>query len=137
MAERHQDTARHWRANAVEEKRKKQHVSKLLAQALKERDAALERAERLENQYWDRCAAGEDPESVAQDFPELERTHRNISAQAAALVKVINERDQALKRELRLKAGLVEARRVCHEYGPLSDVRGQVIRIATAALEEE
>ena len=45
---RHEDTARHWRANAAEEKRKKQHISKLLAQALKERDAALERAERLE-----------------------------------------------------------------------------------------
>ena len=45
---RHEDTARHWRANAAEEKRKKQHVSKLLAQALKGRDAAIERAERLE-----------------------------------------------------------------------------------------
>ena len=61
---RHEDTARHWRANAAEEKRKKQHVSKLLAEALKERDAALKRAERLEKALWkygghgDSCQAG-------------------------------------------------------------------------------
>jgi len=35
----HEDTPEHWRANAAEEKRRKQHVSGLLSEAVRERDA--------------------------------------------------------------------------------------------------
>lgn len=68
----------------------------------------------MEDIYWDRCAAGEDPEAVVADVPEMERTHRNVSAQAAALVKALAERDE-IREALRQLLG-------CHEY--LSETTG-------------
>ncbi len=50
---RHEDTAAHWRANAAEECRKKQHVSSLLSEAIRERDEARDEVARLRRQPLD------------------------------------------------------------------------------------
>lgn len=61
-----------------------------------------------EDAYWDRCGAGENPDAVAADMPEMARTHRNVSALMTRLVESNAERDDlhaalaALKAELRL-----------------------------------
>jgi hypothetical protein len=96
--------------------------------------AELDAARDIENRYWDRCADGENPDSVAADMPEMARTHRNVSAltkahvqaehdlaaarkvckqwqtraegAASLLETAVRERDEALEREARLKAAL-------------------------------
>lgn len=74
----HEETAEHWRANAAEETRKKQHVSGLLTAALRERDDARAEVARLRGlleeygEHDDECAARHDAACIC-GWADIER----------------------------------------------------------------